>query len=96
MQVSRPIPDGKSPILRGFCAFRLQSWTETLPYPSPWLGIDEHEPQTVVFIALEDLDTQNGFFMELAKGFDVCLDSRSKIRFPKSGGGIGVFIALNL
>lgn len=61
------------------------------------LGIDQHEPQTVVFIALHDLNANNGFFMSLPEGCDICLDSRAKILFPnKGGGGMGIFLALNL
>lgn len=68
-------------------------WTK----PLDSLGMDGHEPQTLVFIALEDLNSSNGFFMTLKKGQDVCLDSRAKLRFPsRSGSGIGIFVALNL
>jgi hypothetical protein len=51
-------------------------------------------PQTVCFLALEELSAKNGFFMLLQKGEDVCLDSRTEIQIPSSGGGRGLFIAL--
>ena len=95
--VGRPTCESKTSLLRGFCVFRLKAigghgWTTI----QDSLGIDQHQPQTVVFIALEDLDSKNGFFMNLKQGSDVCLDSRAKVRFPSTGGGIGIFLALNL
>lgn len=84
--------------MRGFCVFRLKAsedvgWTTS----SDTLGIDRHEPQTVVFIALQDLNANNGFFMSLPQGCDVCLDSRAEVLFPSGGGGgMGIFLALNL
>ena len=54
------------------------------------------KPQTVVFIALMDLDPSNGFFMSLKKGEDVCLDGNAVLRFPPAGGGLGLLLCLNL
>lgn len=54
------------------------------------------EPQTVVFLALEKLGLHNGFFTSLEAGQDVCLDSKSEVWFAPTGGGLGVFIALDI
>lgn len=96
-EVGRPTIRGQNSLLRGFCVFRLKAsgghgWTMV----QDSLGIDQHQPQTVVFIALEDLDSKNGFFMILKQGSDVCLDSCAKMHFPSTGGGSGIFLALNL
>ena len=96
-QVGRHVEAAQS-LLRGFCAFRLKAsdghgWRRA----GDWLGIDECQPQTVVFIALEDLNSSNGFFMAVEKGYDVCLDSRADVLFPiDGGGGLGIFLSLNL
>ncbi len=52
--------------------------------------------RTVVFIPLEDLGPENGFFMPLKYGQDVCVDGRAKISFPASGGGTGICFALRI
>ncbi|KAL1311907.1 hypothetical protein AAFC00_001977 [Neodothiora populina] len=52
--------------------------------------------QTVVFVALVELNPSNGFFMPLEKGQDVCIDGNTVLRFPPCGGGVGLFICLNL
>lgn len=64
--------------------------------PTGGLGSDNETPQTVVFIALVDLTPENGFFMDLKRGEDVCADSMAPIKFPPTGGGIGIFFSLNL
>ena len=87
----------RADVLAGFCIFRLKEFDSkdwTLLNVS--LGTGDPEPQTVIFIALQDLDSRNGFFMTLGRGNDVCLDSKPRIQLPPSGGGIGVYIALNL
>ena len=96
--VQRSVVERDSGVLRGFCVFKMKAskdggWATV----DRTLGIDEHEPQTVVFIALENLSASNGFFMRLPVGCHVCLDSRAEVLFPnKGGGGMGIFLALNL
>lgn len=95
--VGREAPDDRSSILRGFCVFRLKAFADHEGTMGPaWLGVDSKEPQTVVFLALQDLGLHNGIFMKLDEGSDVCLNSKAKVQFPISGGGMGIFIALNL
>lgn len=66
-----------------------------MPVPDG-LGNDAHRSQTVVFLALEDLNPDNGFFMYLQKGDDVCVDSKADVRFPPPGGGLGIVFILDL
>lgn len=61
-----------------------------------FLGYDATRPQTVVFIALEDQDSRNGFFMNLKEGNDVCLDSRPDKQVPRNRGGRDIYLFLNL
>ncbi|KAK3045711.1 hypothetical protein LTR09_012745 [Extremus antarcticus] len=93
-----PDPTDRSYLLRGFCIFRLKAKNQEEDWEPHrgFLGCDASQPQTVVFIALQDLDSRNGFFMNLKEGNDVCLDSRPDIQVPRSGGGLGIYLALNL
>lgn len=59
-------------------------------------AINERERSTVVIIALEPLNRKNGCFINLASGEDVCIDGNTDILIPGTGGGLGVFIDLNL
>jgi hypothetical protein len=72
-----------------------------------WVLLDDHgrvdtqdteamHPQTVVFIALTHLGFDNGFFVSLEPGQDICIDSAAKIIYPPTGGGVGVAIWLKL
>lgn len=54
------------------------------------------EKQTIVFIALEDLTTDNGFFISLKQGQDICVDSKADILFLPTSGGLGICFALLL
>lgn len=60
------------------------------------LGSDFVDPSSVVFVALEDLGRHNGFFMELAKGDDICVDRCPEIFFPNTGGGLAIKFDLRL
>ena len=60
------------------------------------LGTNQDQLETIVFIALEPLTPDNGFFMRLDEGQDVCLDSKASVQFPSTGGGRGVYIALKI
>ncbi len=76
--------------------FRLKAVERQRWEPHEGLGIDDREPQTTIFIALENLNPENGFFMSMEHGRDVCLDSKADIRFPPTGGGLGIYIALDI
>lgn len=52
--------------------------------------------QTLVCIALEDLSIENGFFMDLGKGEDVCIDGETALLLPPSGGGLAILIWIML
>ncbi|KAK3045653.1 hypothetical protein LTR09_012785 [Extremus antarcticus] len=95
--VGRAPERGGPALVRSFCMFRLKAFTTATWLPvSEGLGRDADKRQTVVFVALIDLDTTNGFFMSLKKGQDVCVDSRAIVYFPPTGGGSGLFFCLNL
>lgn len=90
-------------LVRAFCIFRLKS----LDGPQ-WEYLDDHgvhtddhdceeqRPQTVIFIALTELGRNNGFFLHLQPGEDVCIDSNAKLLFPPEGGGLGLCLCLDL
>jgi hypothetical protein len=59
-------------------------------------AVNKRERSTVVIIALEPLSRENGCFVNLASGEDVCIDGNADILIPGTGGGLGVFIDLNL
>lgn len=55
---------------------------------------EQNVSQAVIFVALEDLSPQNGFFMTLQKGHWVCKEGAEIVMQPSTGGGIGLFFAL--
>lgn len=84
-------------IIKWFCLFRIkdlggQKWKE-MP---EGLCMDDDEPQTIVFIALEDLGPENGFPFPLKRGQDACVDGKLPIVVPPTGGGLGMLIILRL
>ncbi|EXJ82296.1 hypothetical protein A1O3_06109 [Capronia epimyces CBS 606.96] len=91
-----------SNLLCGYCLFRLNE----RPYEAGryWkrvreddgLRIHNEHAETVVFIAVEDLDVHNGFFMPLRKGEDVCVDGDANVWFPATGGGGGVCLVFKI
>ncbi|KAK6421571.1 hypothetical protein LTR95_016793 [Oleoguttula sp. CCFEE 5521] len=88
-------------LVRAFCIFRLKKldgpqWEFLDNYGAQDPRLEEQGPQTVVFIALTQLCHQNGFFINLEAGQDVCIDSTAGLIFPPEGGGLGVFVCLNL
>ena len=97
-----PVFEGQA-LVRAFCIFKLKAFDG-----QQWEFLDDHglhpaehsreeqRPQTVVFIALTDLNRHNGFFMDLEAGQDVCVDSAAGLLFPPEGGGLGVCLCLNL
>jgi hypothetical protein len=97
-----PTLEGQA-LVRAFCIFKLKAFDG-----QQWEFLDDHglhsgghssekqRPQTVVFIALTELNRQNGFFMDLHVGQDVCVDSAAGLLFPPQGGGLGVCLCLNL
>ena len=58
-------------------------------------GIDE-ELDTLVCIALEDLDVSNGFILPLQFGQDVCVDGKDPILVPPTGGGMVLLVWVNI
>jgi hypothetical protein len=84
-------------IIKWYCLFRLKSLGGKKWKDMPeGLRIDDEEPQTFVFIALEDLGPENGFLFPLKRGQDVCVDGELNILIPPTGGGLGVVIVLRL
>ncbi len=60
------------------------------------LQIHLEHAEAVVFIAVEDLGAENGFFMRLKTGQDVVVDGRANILFPASGGGRGICLVFKI
>ena len=91
-------------IVCGYCLFCLKKSVpepaETTIWKSMWkpdgLGVHGYHDEAVVFIALDDLGPENGFFMTLKSGQHVCVDSQAEILFPDTGGGRGIMFALRL
>lgn len=99
----------REPVLKGpalvhaFCIFRLKrldglQWEYLDDHGGPAAdhSSEEERPQTVVFVALTELNRRNGFFTDLEVGEDVCVDSAAGLLFPPEGGGLGVCLCLNL
>jgi hypothetical protein len=100
--VKRDPVEGQA-LVRAFCIFRLkgldgQQWEflDDHRVPTNDHSPEEEHPQTVVFIALTELNRHNGFFTDLEVGEDVCIDSAAGLLFPSEGGGLGVCLCLNL
>lgn len=96
-------PQDPENLLSGFSIFRLKGreggWAALRDHGRP--DPDERitavrKPQTVVFIALSRLDHENGFFISLQPGQDICVDSCATILHPPTGGGLGIAIWLKL
>ena len=93
--VQREAGDQRTNLIKGFCIFRLKTPTVHSWISADGLGLD-NKSQTVVFVALQRLSADNGFFMTLEAGQDVCLDSKADVKFPPSGGGLGVFLSFKI
>lgn len=84
-------------IIKWYCLFRLKSLGgEKWKMMPEGLRIDDEEPQTIVFVALEDLGPGNGFPFPLKCGQDVCVDGDVDVLIPPTGGGLGVLLVLRL
>ncbi|KAK4890419.1 hypothetical protein LTR49_028730, partial [Elasticomyces elasticus] len=90
-------------LVSGFAIFRMKQRNDG----PDWITLNDHGwpepndphdlmPQTAVFVALSDLCYENGFFMDLKSGQDVCLDTKEDIVYPPKGGGLGVAFWLRL
>ena len=104
--VGRPAEKAGPDLLLGWCAFRFKALPRNLlqrPVQGgileEGLAMSDEQPSTVVLIALDKWNDQNGFFkagLEMDAGDDICLDSSAKIQTPGTGGGLGVYIELKL
>lgn len=93
--VQRPVRHTGPTAVRDFGLIRFkESGSGWVDLPEG-LGKDD-EPQTVVIIALENLTPDNGFFLELRCGQDICVDGKASIDVPSTGGGTAVWIVLDL
>jgi hypothetical protein len=91
-----------------FCAFRFKAIPESLSQKRRSLiaenGLkisasgpsEATKPSTIVLIALEDWHEGNGFSQEIKVGEDICLDGDEVVKFPGTGGALGIFISLSL
>ena len=96
--VGRKAQTDTEQLVRAFGLFRLRARSDSTDWISvpDGLGNDARKLQTTVYIALMDLNPENGFFMHLRKGEDVCIDSKANIKFPPPGGGLGISFVLDL
>ena len=82
-------------IVRAYCEFRFKElkirWQRL-----HGLAVNERERSTVVIIVLETLSHEIGCVVNLATGEDVCVDGNADVLVPGTGGGLGVFIDLDL
>lgn len=89
-------------LVNGFAVIRMKE-----RYFKDWHHFNDHgredsilkfrgRPQAVGFIALTPLSVQNGFFMPLAEGENVLIDSKANIHYPNTGGGLAIAIWLRL
>lgn len=96
-------PRNPEDLVSGFSVFRMKG------REGDWAALHDHgrpdreeretgirKPQTVVFIALSPLDHDNGFFVALQPGQDICVDSCATILHPSTSGGLGIAIWLKL
>lgn len=60
------------------------------------LSVDGTKSSTVVIIALEPLNVENGCFVDLSKGEDVCIDGNADVFVPGRGRGLGIYMDLNI
>ena len=93
--VGRSAPSATMDIVKAFCGFRFKE-LKMKWQPLHGLAINERERSTVVMIALEPLNHENGCFVNLAAGEDVCVDGNAEVLIPGAGGGLGVFIDLDI
>lgn len=94
--VKRPAKPASSNLVLGWVTCRLKQlpateWEDLPEGP----GMDDR-PQTVVCIALEDLGPHNGFFLNLSQGEDVCMDGKSQILLPPTGGGLALLVWIHI
>lgn len=93
--MGRSASDPTTNIVRAYCGFRFKE-LKIRWQPLHGLAVNERECSTVVIIALEPLNHDNGCFVNLATGEDVCIDGNAEVLVPGTGGGLGVFIDLDL
>jgi hypothetical protein len=85
-------------LVQAFCGFRFKKHDpiEEGGYPVEGLAAIARGSSVVVMIALEPLGPENGCFVRLEAGQDVCIDGHARVEFPGTGGGLGVFIEISL
>ena len=93
--VGRIASDATTDIVKVYCGFRFKE-LKIKWQPLYGLAINERERLTVVIIALEPLNYENGYFVNLATGEDVYVDGKVDVLIPGVGGGLGIFIDLDL
>ncbi|KAF7186198.1 hypothetical protein HII31_12440 [Pseudocercospora fuligena] len=91
--VQRPAKTADRSLVRAFGIYRFKERSDRWMWADP---STDDEPQTLVCIALEDLSPENGFFMDLKAGQDVCIDGKDKILVPPTGGGLAILIWVDI
>ena len=87
---------GHKIIPRHWCLFRFKALSSMdSQNNSTDLALDERT-QLLMFIALENLSSANGSFMDMQKGHWICIDGRQSVNLPPTGGGKGIYIVLDI
>ena len=93
--VGRSASNTTTDIVKAYCGFRFKD-LKIKWQPLRGLAVNERKHSTVVIIALEPLNHENGCFVNLAIGEYVCVDGNADVLIPGTGGGLGIFIDLDL
>lgn len=93
--VGRNASNATTDIVKAYCGFRFKE-LKIKWQPLHGFAVNEKERSTVVIIALEPLNHENGCFVNLTTGEDVCVDGNADVLIPGTGGGLAVFIDLDL
>ena len=92
-QVGRPAKTAHRSLVRGYGVYRFKKLSDVgWTLLCKGAGMNDEIPDTVVCIALEDLNPDNGFFLHLRRGEDLCLDGGDDILLPPTGGGLALLV----
>lgn len=96
-QVNRAAKAAHRSLVRGYGVYRFKQLSDVGWKPlRKGAGMDDGIADTVVCIALDDLNHDNGFFLNLRRGEDLCLDGGDDILLPPTGGGLALLIWIDI
>ncbi|PIA82975.1 hypothetical protein CB0940_12198 [Cercospora beticola] len=91
--VQRPLKPAHRSLVRAFGIYQFKARKDGWMWADPSTDSD---PQTLVCVALDNLGLENGFFMDLDSGQDVCIDGNDKILVPPTGGGLAILFWVDI